>query len=39
MRIGLFNKLEKLTIRFFDSHQDGEILSRFTSDLDNIKTV
>ncbi|MRT18437.1 ABC transporter ATP-binding protein, partial [Vitellibacter sp. q18] len=35
MRIGLFNKLEKLTIRFFDSHQDGEILSRFTSDLDN----
>lgn len=37
MRIGLFNKLEKLTIRFFDSHQDGEILSRFTSDLDNIQ--
>ncbi|WP_142294447.1 ABC transporter transmembrane domain-containing protein, partial [Staphylococcus aureus] len=32
-----FNKLEKLTIRFFDSHQDGEILSRFTSDLDNIQ--
>lgn len=37
MRIGLFNKLEKLTIRFFDTHQDGEILSRFTSDLDNIQ--
>lgn len=37
MRIGLFNKLEKMTIRFFDSHQDGEILSRFTSDLDNIQ--
>lgn len=37
MRIGLFNKLEKLTIRFFDSHKDGEILSRFTSDLDNIQ--
>lgn len=37
MRIGLFNKLEKLTIRFFDSHQDGQILSRFTSDLDNIQ--
>jgi ATP-binding cassette subfamily B multidrug efflux pump len=37
MRIGLFNKLEKLTIKFFDSHQDGEILSRFTSDLDNIQ--
>lgn len=37
MRIGLFNKLEKLTIKFFDSHQDGDILSRFTSDLDNIQ--
>ncbi|MGC3347934.1 ABC transporter transmembrane domain-containing protein, partial [Enterococcus faecium] len=35
MRIGLFNKMEKLTIRFFDSHQLGVILSRFTSDLDN----
>lgn len=37
MRIGLFSKLEKLTIRYFDTHQDGEILSRFTSDLDNIE--
>lgn len=37
MRLGLFNKMEKLTIRFFDTHQDGEILSRFTSDLDNIQ--
>lgn len=36
MRIGLFKKLQKLTIKYFDSHQDGEILSRFTSDLDNI---
>ncbi|MGY3778551.1 ABC transporter ATP-binding protein [Isobaculum melis] len=39
MRIGLFSKLEKLTIRFFDSHNDGEILSRFTSDLDNISNT
>jgi len=36
MRIDLFKKLERLAIRFFDSHNDGEILSRFTSDLDNI---
>lgn len=36
MRRGLFAKLQKLRIRFFDSHQDGNILSRFTSDLDNI---
>ncbi|MDR2833975.1 MAG: ABC transporter ATP-binding protein/permease [Streptococcaceae bacterium] len=37
MRISLFRKMEDLTIRFFDSRQDGEILSRFTSDLDNIQ--
>ena len=36
MRRGLFGKLQRMTIRFFDSHQDGDILSRFTSDLDNI---
>ena len=37
MRKGLFGKLERLTISFFDRHQDGDILSRFTSDLDNIQ--
>lgn len=37
MRKGLFGKLERLTIQFFDSHKDGDILSRFTSDLDNIQ--
>lgn len=36
MRTGLFSKLQRMTIRYFDSHRDGEILSRFTSDLDNI---
>ncbi|MCM0599657.1 ABC transporter ATP-binding protein [Periweissella fabalis] len=36
MRVGLFQKLQKMTIKYFDSHKDGEILSRFTSDLDNI---
>lgn len=39
MRKGLFGKLEYLTVRFFDQHQDGEILSRFTSDLDNIQNA
>lgn len=37
MRKGLFGKLERLTVAFFDSHKDGDILSRFTSDLDNIQ--
>ncbi|MBC2163585.1 ABC transporter ATP-binding protein [Listeria booriae] len=39
MRIGLFRKMEKLSIRFFDGHKDGEMLSRFTSDLDNISNT
>jgi len=37
MRKGLFGKLSRLTVSFFDRHQDGDILSRFTSDLDNIQ--
>ena len=36
MRKGLFGKLSKMTVAFFDRHQDGDILSRSTSDLDNI---
>ncbi|MCM0583241.1 ABC transporter ATP-binding protein [Weissella diestrammenae] len=36
MRTGLFAKMQRMTIRYFDAHQDGEILARFTSDLDNI---
>lgn len=36
MRKGLFGKISRLTVSFFDRHQDGDILSRFTSDLDNI---
>ncbi|WP_239255615.1 ABC transporter ATP-binding protein [Listeria ilorinensis] len=39
MRIGLFRKMEKLSIRFFDQRSDGEMLSRFTSDMDNISNT
>ncbi|HEM6347929.1 TPA: ABC transporter ATP-binding protein [Streptococcus suis] len=39
MRKGLFGKLERLTVAFLDSHKDGDILSRFTSDLDNIQNA
>ena len=39
MRKNLFVKLEKLKIRYFDTHQDGKILSLFTSDIDNIFNV
>lgn len=36
MRKDLFAKIERLPISFFDKSNDGDILSRFTSDLDNI---
>lgn len=39
MRIDLFKKLEKLPIAFFDKSNDGDILARFTSDLDNISNT
>ncbi|WP_162917818.1 ABC transporter transmembrane domain-containing protein, partial [Listeria monocytogenes] len=39
MRIVLFGKVEKLSIRFFGRLTEGEMLSRFTSDLDNISNT
>lgn len=39
MRNDLFHKLEELSIRFFDKSSDGDVLSRFTNDIDNINTA
>ncbi len=36
LRNDLFNKLQSLPIRFFDSESTGGIMSRFTNDIDNI---
>ena len=36
MRVGLFRKMQRLRISYFDTHSDGDILARYTSDLDNI---
>lgn len=36
IRNDLFNKLQSLPVRFFDSNTTGEIMSRFTNDIDNI---
>ena len=36
MRENLFAKLQRMLVRYFDTHQDGKLLSLFTSDLDNI---
>ena len=39
IRHDLFEKLQKLPVRYFDSHNNGEIMSRFTNDVDNIGTM
>ncbi len=36
LRQDLFEKLNRLPIGFFDHHPHGDILSRFTNDVDNI---
>lgn len=37
LRTDLFNKLEDLPIRYFDSRTHGEIMSRFTNDVDAVR--
>ncbi len=39
IRNDLFNKLQTLPVRYFDSHPTGEIMSRFTNDVDNIDVM
>lgn len=36
IRKDLFSKIQTLPLRFFDSHSHGELMSRFTNDVDNI---
>jgi ATP-binding cassette subfamily B multidrug efflux pump len=36
MRSDVFNKLTELPVRFFDSHQTGEIISRISYDIDTV---
>ncbi len=39
IRNDLFAKLQKLPVRYFDSHPTGEVMSRFTNDVDNIDVM
>ena len=39
IRCDLFNKLEKLPIKFYDSHTHGELMSRFTNDTDALREM
>ncbi len=36
IRNDLFSKLQHLPVRYFDAHPTGEVMSRFTNDIDNI---
>ena len=36
IRHDLFEKLQKLPVRYFDSHSNGDVMSRFTNDVDNM---
>ena len=39
MRKDLFEKIEKLPIKYFDTHKHGELMSRITNDIDNISVA
>ena len=39
IRNDLFEKLQGLPVRYFDSHPTGEVMSRFTNDIDNIDVM
>jgi ATP-binding cassette subfamily B protein len=36
LREELFTKLQTLTLNFFDRHKHGDLMSRFTNDLENL---
>ncbi|MBP5520123.1 MAG: ABC transporter ATP-binding protein [Treponema sp.] len=39
IRCDLFNRLEKLPIKYYDSHTHGELMSRFTNDTDALREM
>ena len=39
IRNDLFAKLQKLPLKYFDSNPTGEVMSRFTNDVDNIDVM
>ncbi len=39
VRTDLFSAMQRLPIRFFDSHPHGELMSRFTNDTDTLREI
>ncbi len=39
LRQDLFDRLQKLPIRYYDRHQSGDLMSRFTNDIDTVSEM
>jgi ATP-binding cassette subfamily B protein len=39
IRLEMFSKLQKLPVSYFDTHPYGDIMSRFTNDVDSMRQV
>ena len=39
MRAELFSRMQKLPLKYFDTNTHGDLMSRFTNDLDNVQTA
>jgi len=39
MRVDLFTHMESLPIRYFDAHTHGELMSRYTNDIDTLREM
>lgn len=39
MRTDLFKKMEQLPVKYFDTYQHGDLMSRYTNDIDQISTA
>ena len=39
LRIRMFEKMQDLPIRYFDTHKHGEIMSRYTNDIDTLREL
>ena len=39
IRQDLFNKLQSLPVRYYDQHQSGDLMSRFTNDIDTVSEM
>ena len=39
IRNDLFSRMQDLPVRYFDSHPTGELMSRYTNDIDNIDVM